>query len=98
MRVSEEFVYWRDEEKLNLNMHGGTYPAIRRSSYPTKYTKLYYCYYTDRPGQWDAIMSDAIMLHHYDGMDACFLLEEMYRYPSPACITSKISGLTAEWW
>ena len=79
MRVSEEFVYWRDEEKLNLNMHGGTYPAIRRSSYPTKYTKLYYCYYTDRPGQCDVIMS-----HHYAGMDACSSLEEM---SSLACIT-----------
>ncbi len=30
MRASEEWVYWQDEEKLNLNMHGGTYPAIKR--------------------------------------------------------------------
>ena len=51
MAVTEEWVYWKDESHLNLNMQGGLYPKITRSSFPTKYTKLYYCYYTSKPGQ-----------------------------------------------
>ena len=51
MAVTEEWVYWKDESHLNLNMQGGLYPKITHSSFPTKYTKLYYCYYTSKPGQ-----------------------------------------------
>ena len=54
MQFHEEWVYWKDEDQLNLNMHGGLYPKIRRSSFPVKYTKLYYCYYTAKPGQYPA--------------------------------------------
>ncbi len=52
MAAWEEWVYWKDEDQLNLNMHGGLHPKIRRSSFPDKYTKLYYCYYTPEPGQY----------------------------------------------
>ena len=48
MDVDEEWVYWSDEDTLNLNNHGGLYPKVQRSKYPYKYTKLYYCYYTQK--------------------------------------------------
>ena len=48
MEADEEWVYWSDEDTLNLNNHGGLYPKIQRSKYPYKYTKLFYCYYTQK--------------------------------------------------
>ena len=63
MAVTEEWVYWKDESHLNLNMQGGLYPKITRSSFPTKYTKLYYCYYTSKPGQSLILASSGGIFH-----------------------------------
>ena len=51
MVASEEWVYWSDEATFNLNERGGLHPHVQRSTYPWKYTKLYYCYYQQKPGQ-----------------------------------------------
>ena len=51
MAVSEEWVYWATEEQLSMNAHGGVYPAMKQSSIHERYTKLFYCYYTEKPGQ-----------------------------------------------
>jgi len=52
MAASEEWVYWATEEQLNMNAHGGVYPAMKQSIIHERYTKLFYCYYTQKPGQY----------------------------------------------
>ena len=51
MDVTEEYVYWKDESLVNLNALGGMYPKVIRSKYPTRYTKVFYCYYTPKEGE-----------------------------------------------
>ncbi len=69
MRVKEEWVRWRDEDKLNFNMQGGSYPAVTRSSYPTKDTKLYYCYYMEEPNYSQC--HDAGNISYHSCLNSC---------------------------
>lgn len=47
MDAHEEWVYWADEDLVtNFGYAKGLYPKMIRNTFPTRYTKLYYCYYT----------------------------------------------------
>ena len=57
MTASEEWIYWATEKQLNMNAHGGAYPAIKQSIIHERYTKLFYCYYTLKPGTYLQLMA-----------------------------------------
>ena len=50
MKETEEWVQWNDEQLINLSIQGGLHPKVYRPTFPTKYTRLYYCYYKPDEG------------------------------------------------
>ena len=55
MKVTEEFIYWRDEKTLNFNTQNGMYPSVKRFSNRKRYTKMFYCYYTQEPRKYNHV-------------------------------------------
>jgi hypothetical protein len=60
--VTEEWVYWADEEFINLSGQGGRYPKLHRSRYPIKFTKVYYCYYVPQGRKCTSFFNDTILV------------------------------------